>query len=86
MTRSIGSVRRSSAGRFVNEWSKLYGSQLSINELRDILSFYQSPAGIKSAKAACVALPDFQNWLNQRLELQTSDAFKQFLAEIEAAR
>lgn len=70
----------------VDEWSRLYGSQLSINELRDILSFYQSPAGIKSAKAARGALPEFQNWLNQKLELRAADAFKEFLAEIEAAR
>lgn len=70
----------------VDEWSRLYGDQLSINELREILSFYQSLAGIKSAKAARGALPEFQNWLNQKLELQTADAFKEFLADIEAAR
>ena len=70
----------------VDEWSRLYGAQLSINELREILSFYQSPAGIKSAKAARGALPEFQNWRNQQLELRAADAFKEFLADIEAAR
>ena len=70
----------------VDDWSKLYGAQLSINELREILSFYQSPAGIKSAKAARGALPEFQNWRNQKLELRAADAFKEFLADIEAAR
>ena len=70
----------------VDKWSRLYGSQLSINELREVLSFYQSPAGIKNAKAARSALSEFQVWLNQKLELQTSDAFKEFLSEIEAAR
>ena len=70
----------------VDEWSKLYGAQLSINELREILSFYQSPAGIKSAKAARGALPEFQNWRNQKLELRAADAFKELLADIEAAR
>ena len=70
----------------VDEWSRLYGAQLSINELREILSFYQSPAGIKSAKAARGALPEFQNWRNQKLEKRAADAFKEFLADIESAR
>ena len=70
----------------VDEWSRLYGAQLSINELREILSFYQSPAGIKSAKAARSALPEFQNWRNQKLEKRAADAFKEFLSDIESAR
>lgn len=70
----------------VKEWSRLYGSQLSIDELREILSFYQSPAGIKSASAARQALPEFQNWLNQKVQRQTAEAFKNFLADLQALR
>jgi len=75
-----------SAREVVAAWVSHYGQDLSIQDLQEILRYYESPTGRKDARATKAAFPAFSAWMAQQGEARSTALISDFIAELRAAR
>jgi hypothetical protein len=75
-----------SAAEITAAWSVAYGRDLSVQELRQILKYYDSPIGRKDVAANKGAISTFSVWMNQEAQSRSAVIMDEFLQALEAAR
>lgn len=68
-----------------SEWVKYYGKDLTLQELRAILNYYESPVGRKDVAATKSAMPAFSSWMAQEAQVRATALLKDFAADLQAA-
>jgi hypothetical protein len=66
-------------------WAATYGKNLSNEELRGILRYYQSPIGRKDIAASKVAMLSFSTWINQESQARAIPLVETLVQELKAA-
>ena len=67
----------------VAEWERLYGSELSAEDVTKVLEFYKSPVGQKDIAATKAAVPKWGAFFTQRSTDTMNRAMKAYVAEVE---
>lgn len=65
-------------------WLSLYGQDLSDEDLRGILSYYQSPIGRKDVAATRAAVPAMTRWMAEQGQKRIQPLLAELLNELEA--
>jgi len=75
-----------SSKEIVAAWTARYGHEMSIQELEEVLRYYESPVGRKDVAANQEAMPGFSNWMARETDSRTTSLAADFIAELKAAR
>ncbi len=67
-------------------WTAAYGKDLSEQELRDVLQYYQSAIGKKDVASSKIAMGTFTTWFTQESEARTTPLLRDLVQEIRAAK
>ena len=67
-------------------WIANYGKGLSLEDLRTILGYYESPIGRKDVAATKAAMPAFSAWMTEEAGVRSTSLIKEFVSELQAAR
>lgn len=67
-------------------WTAAYGKNLSDQELREVLKYYQSPIGKKDVSASKAAMIAFSTWINHETQARVSPLLKTLVQEVRAAQ
>ena len=67
-------------------WTAAYGKNLSDQELREVLQYYQSPIGQKDVGASKTAMVTYSTWINQESQARATPLLKVLVQELQAAR
>jgi hypothetical protein len=70
---------------YIDQWARHYGAQLSDDELRQVLDYYQSPVGRKDVAATQVAMAAFSSWLSAESRSRTLALMAELGQELERA-
>jgi|GEM_PF-1004146 len=68
----------------VNAWSVYYGLHVTEEELDEILAFYKSPAGQKSAEAAKIAMRQWTIFFIEKNNVTLERAMKSYVYELKS--
>ena len=67
-------------------WVGAYGKDLSDQELREVLKYYQSGIGQKDVAASKAAMVTYSTWINQEAQARVAPLLKVFVQELQAAQ
>ncbi len=67
-------------------WVTHYGKELSLQDLKAILAYYESPIGRKDVAATKLAMPAFSSWMAQETQTRATSLLTEFVSELQAAR
>jgi len=70
----------------VAAWTAHYGREMSIQDLEDVLRYWESTVGRKDVAAMKAAMPGFSNWVAQETHSRSTSLVADFIAELKAAR
>ena len=75
-----------SSKELVSIWTKHYGAGLSVEDLRQILRYYQSPVGQKDVAANKQAMQPFSAWMAIEGNTRGGDLIREFMVDLEKAQ
>jgi len=73
-----------SAQELVAAWSAQYGKELSLDDLLEILRYYESPVGRRDVAASKTAMSAFTQWVAQESQVRASVILADFASELKA--
>jgi len=79
-TSAIGGWTASEA---VEEWERLYGAEMTVEDVAKILEFYKSPVGQKDIVATKIATPKWGAFIGERSAATMDRAMKAYVAEVQ---
>lgn len=75
-----------SATEITRTWTASYGKDLSVQDLQEILKYYDSPIGRKDVAANKTAMISYSTWMNQEAQTRSTALLKELVQELDAAR
>ena len=72
-----------SASEAVEQWERLYGAEMSSEDVSRVLEFYKSPVGQRDIAATKVAMPNWAVFFAERSAVTTDKAMKAYVAEVQ---
>ncbi|XVJ71386.1 MAG: DUF2059 domain-containing protein [Rhizobacter sp.] len=75
-----------SAKELVAIWTTHYGAGLSMEDLRQILRYYESPVGKKDVAANKQAMQPFSAWMATEATTRSMNLVREFAADLETIR
>jgi len=65
-------------------WTAAYGKDLSDQDLKQILKYYQSPIGKKDVSASKAAMIAYSGWINQEAQNRVTPILRSLVQELQA--
>ena len=78
------SAQMFSAKEITAAWASQYGRDLSIQDLQDILRYYESPLGQRELASVKRAMPAFMQWISAEGQARGTVLIQDFIAELRA--
>jgi hypothetical protein len=67
-------------------WTAAYGKDLSDQELREVLKYYQSPIGQKDVASSKAAMITYSAWINQESQARSMPLLKTLVQELQPVK
>lgn len=84
LERFVGRVSQMfSAKELSAKWIESYGTNLSTDDLREILKYYESPVGKRDAAASKAAMAVFSEWMANEGQTRATSLVTQLLKELQ---
>ena len=75
-----------SAKELSAKWIENYGTNLSTDDLGEILKYYESPVGKRDAAASQAAMAAFSEWMANEAQTRTTALVSELLKELQQIR
>ena len=72
-----------SGKELADRWSSAYGKDLSVEELQQIVSYYESPIGQRDVSASKSTLTAWTTWMNTEGQARSSGLIEQLVQDLQ---